>query len=59
MNDTTAVAKAVAFAEDAFSDMRTEFLSNGLSDLEYMEVYNARQQVRRIAAAGTPAQESP
>ena len=52
MNDTVAVSKAVAFAEDAAWDAYCDRPS--LSPESLQEVLSARAQVRRVAASGMP-----
>lgn len=57
--DILAATKAVAFAEDANWDAREDYVAGRISYSEYIEVGQACAYVRGIAAAGTPAQESP
>jgi hypothetical protein len=56
--DQLATTKAVAFAEDAMYDTRVDFAEIRLGGEEYMAVYDALLQVRRVAASGTQPVES-
>jgi hypothetical protein len=57
--DQLATSRAVAFAEDAMWDTRMAFRAREVGSEEYMAVYDALMQVRRIAASGERAVESP
>jgi len=57
--DPLAATKAVAFAEDAYFDTAVDFAARRIGDQEYLEVYAALQQVRRIAASGMRVVEAP
>lgn len=51
--------QAMKFAQDAAYDAAQAFHAREISSASYIEVELAAAQVRRIAAAGTPAVESP
>lgn len=57
--DILATTRAVAIAEDAFSDARSDYRAGQITVESFSEVEQALWQVRRIAAAGTPPVESP
>ena len=56
--DHLTTSRAVAFAEDAMWDTRIRFRERELGSEQYMAVYDALMQVRRIAASGERAVEA-